>query len=61
MSNHNIGFDEEMMKIIFQLSSNTHSICSFESVNKFKIKVALLVEPLSRDFRTGRRCRVAPR
>ena len=28
MSTHNIGFYEEMAKIIFQLSSNTHFICS---------------------------------
>ena len=30
MSAHNIGFYEEMAKIIFQLSSNTHLICSSE-------------------------------
>ena len=28
MSTHNIGFNEEMRKIIFQLSSNMHLICS---------------------------------
>ena len=28
MSTHNIGFYEEMAKIIFQLSSNIHFICS---------------------------------
>ena len=28
MSTHNIGFCEEMTKIIFQLSSNTHFISS---------------------------------
>ena len=28
MSTHNIGFYEEMMKIIFKLSSNTYLICS---------------------------------
>ena len=28
MSTHNIGFYEEMTKIIFQLSSNTYFICS---------------------------------
>ena len=27
MSTHNIDFNEEMAKIIFQLSSNTHFIC----------------------------------
>ena len=30
MSTHNIDFYEEIMKIIFQLSSNTHLICSSE-------------------------------
>ena len=28
MSTHNIGFDEDLTKIIFQLSSNTHLISS---------------------------------
>ena len=28
MSTHNIGFYEEMAKIMFQLSSNMHFICS---------------------------------
>ena len=28
MSAHNIRFYEELMKIIFKLSSNTHLICS---------------------------------
>ena len=31
MSTHNIGFYEEMMKIIFQISSNAHFICSSET------------------------------
>ena len=31
MSTHNIGFHEEMTKIIFQLSSNTHLI-SFSAI-----------------------------
>ena len=26
---HNIGFYEEIAKIIFQLSSNTHFVCSY--------------------------------
>ena len=34
MSTNNIGFYEEMAKIIFQLSSNIHFICSSESVSK---------------------------
>ena len=28
MSTHNIGFSEEITKLIFQLSSNMHLICS---------------------------------
>ena len=28
MSTHNIGFNEDLTKIIFQLSSNTHLISS---------------------------------
>ena len=34
MSTHNIGFYEELTKIIFQLSSNKHFICSFELSSK---------------------------
>ena len=34
MSTHNIGFYEEMAKIIFQLSSNTHLICSSEGLQE---------------------------
>ena len=30
MITHNIGYYEEMTKIIFQLSSNIHFICSSE-------------------------------
>ena len=35
MCTHNICFYEEMMKIIFQLSSNMHIICSslFQNLN----------------------------
>ena len=33
MSTHNIGFYEDLTKIIFELSSNTHLISSAESVN----------------------------
>ena len=32
MSTHNIGFYDEMAKITFQLSSNTHFSCSSEDV-----------------------------
>ena len=37
MTTHNIGFIEEMAKIIFQLSSNTHFI--FSSVNPTDLRV----------------------
>ena len=30
MSTHNIGFDEDLTKVIFELSSNTHLISSAE-------------------------------
>ena len=30
MSTHNIGFYEDLTKVIFQLSSNTHSISSYD-------------------------------
>ena len=30
MGTHNVGFYEEMAKIVFQLSSNAHLICSSE-------------------------------
>ena len=33
MSTHNIGFYEDLTKIIFELSSNTHLISSAESVH----------------------------
>ena len=35
MSTHNIGFNEEISKIISKLSSNTHLICSGPSGNMF--------------------------
>ena len=31
MSTHNIGFYEDLTKIIFELSSNTHQISSAEA------------------------------
>ena len=33
MSTHNIGFYEDLTKIIFELSSNLHLISSAENVN----------------------------
>ena len=36
MSSHNIGFYEDLTKIIFQLSSNTHLISSSES-SKYQV------------------------
>ena len=35
MSTHNIGFYEDLTKIIFQLSSNTHLFSSSEWVSVF--------------------------
>ena len=32
MSTHNIGLYEEMVKIVFKLSSSIHFICSYEIV-----------------------------
>ena len=34
MSTHNVGFYEDLTKIIFQLSSNTHLISSSERMEK---------------------------
>ena len=34
MSTHNIGFYEDLTKIIFELSSNTHLISSAVSIHK---------------------------
>ena len=43
MSTHKIGFYEEMVKIIIQLSSNissnTHLICSSSDGGYYKVKV----------------------
>ena len=36
MSTHNIGFYEDLTKIIFELSSNTHLISSAEVSECFK-------------------------
>ena len=36
MSTHNIGFNEDLTKIIFELSSNMHLISFAESVKLFK-------------------------
>ena len=35
MSTHNIGFYEDLTKIIFELSSNTHLISSDDSIKRF--------------------------
>ena len=34
MSTHNIGFYEDLTKIIFELSSNTHLVSSAECFNQ---------------------------
>ena len=36
MSTHNIGFYEDLTKIIFELSSNMHLISSAEDLIKFE-------------------------
>ena len=38
MSTHNIGFYENLTKIIFHLSSNTHLISSSGNDPKFSVK-----------------------
>ena len=37
MSTHNIGFYEDLTKIIFELSSNTHLISSAESADLHRL------------------------
>ena len=37
MNTHNLGFYEEMMKIIFQISSNTHLISSSDYFISFLV------------------------
>ena len=37
MSTHNIGFYEDLTKIIFELSSNTHLISSADIAKKLPI------------------------
>ena len=44
MSTHTIGFYEEMAKIIFHLSSNTHFICSSEKT-PFRFETFTLMHP----------------
>ena len=43
MSTHNIGFYEEISKIIFQFSSNIHLICSSVFVRPIMISKASCV------------------
>ena len=43
MCTENIGFYEEMAKIIFQLSSNTHRISSSDFTVKFKGQCLVLL------------------
>ena len=45
MSTHNLGFHEEISKIIFQLSSNAHLVCPSECLHL----LLLLTESLT-DF-----------
>ena len=41
MSTYNIGFYEDLTKIIFQLSSNTHLISSSELPNAHNVDILL--------------------
>ena len=52
MSTHNIGFYEDLTKIIFELSSNTHLISSavFEFCRKQACRSAVLLCRLISDF-----------
>ena len=45
MSIHNIGFDEVLMKVVFQLSSNTNLICS-DSPCRYSLETHCLRDPL---------------
>ena len=43
MSTHNIGFYEDLTKIFFELSSNTHLISSAEFMLKAEIKQIMYI------------------
>ena len=45
MSTHNIGFYEDLTKIIFELSSNTHLISSAACANKWLVKINQFTVP----------------
>ena len=47
MSTHNIGFYENLTKIIFELSSNTHLISSAAGCKFFSQELKFIVHPLS--------------
>ena len=50
MSTHNIGFYEEMMNIIFQLSSNMHLIGSSKKITFSVILQTLVLSTLHNNF-----------
>ena len=47
MSTHNIGFYEDLTKIIFELSSNTHLIYSAATIKVFMANVFKLLAEIS--------------
>ena len=49
MSTHNIGFYEDLTKIIFELSSNTHLISSADSLINHFVIPAILPLPLNQE------------
>ena len=42
MSSHNIGLYEDLTKIIFELSSNTHLISSAEHVRMLEVLISVI-------------------
>ena len=52
MSTHNIGFNEDLTKIIFELSSNTHLISSaeFSSCQHTIDKLCCQFSPITSSF-----------
>ena len=43
MSTHNIGFYEEIAKIIFQLSSNMYFICSSDGLTQLSFLSSVVI------------------
>ena len=55
MSTHNIHFYGELTKIILQLSSNTHLICSSANLSILWYKEQRLLIPISSGMNTGQK------